>query len=173
MKKVYLYLFSILVIISCGKDSPFTEGYWEDGNNQQDVKIEEQTIETYNASLTSIISDQSLSGTIVLNVNLDSVNIQTNLLSVPSNIDVVRFSVVSLNCDEIKANGPPAPVSNNTYKNYSFTLSGNKNDLINSLNQGQIRDNNIVLYGIYGSNLPGQANLVFPVACGLLRSTGE
>lgn len=172
MERVYVYLFSVFVLLSCGKDSPFTEGYWED-DNQKDLKIKEETIETFNVSLNSVISDQTLSGTIVLNVNLDNVNVQANLLNIPSNIDVVRFSVIALTCDEIKANGPPAPVSNNTYKNYSFTVTGNKNDLQSSLNQGQIRGNNLVVYGIYGSNLPGQANLVFPLACGLLRLSGE
>jgi len=173
MRKEYFFFFiSFLFLISCGQDSPFSEGYWED-ETQRTEEIENETIETYNVNLSSIISDQTLSGTAVLNINLENINFQANLLNVPTNIDVVRFSIFPITCEEIRANGPPAPISQNTYKNFNFTESGQRSDFLNSLNQGQIRNSNLVIYGLYGSNLPGQANLLFPLACGPLVEMAE
>jgi hypothetical protein len=173
MRKKYIFLIiSFFLFISCGKDSPFTEEYWED-ETPRIQELENETIETYNVNLTSIISDETLSGSAVLNLNLDKINFQANLLNVPTNIDIVRFSILPITCEEVRANGPPAPVSQNSYKNFNFTESGQRNDFLNSLNQGEIRNSNLVIYGLYGSNLSGQANLLFPLACGPLVEMAE
>ena len=166
-KRNLVFLF---LIISCGKDSPFSETYWEDGNGPI-IRTQQESIESYNVTLASIIGDQNLSGTALLNINLDQISMQINMLSIPTNINVVRFSVSDLTCDEIRSNGPPAPVTGTTYRNLSFTESGNKTDFLEVINQGGIQGRNLVVYGLYGANLPGQVNLVFPLACGSLRES--
>ena len=177
-------LAALLFLSSCGKDSPFSQKYWDNpGSNQQQENTTGQSVNrSYSATIHTISNNVGqISGTVSVAVTNNGVTTKSDLTDVPQILKVGERSLSALTCEQIASTYPPPVIVTGVteFRNVSTTETQTRESLITELNQVDPQNSgSLDLTGrafvvkAYAQNVnspvPSSSSLI-PVACGILQ----
>ena len=168
----------LLVFLSCGKDSPFSEDY---GGNKRAEQTSNLTELKYVATLAPLSTTvANLNGTSIVTINETDVRTELKMKELFQSLFFGQFVFSSLTCDQVAAQYPVPEIINNSneFKEFDFTDLATRESLIASLNVADPQNGDSVELGgkslivkAYVANsftpVPEGASLI-PIACGQL-----
>jgi hypothetical protein len=171
----------LLLIGSCGNQSPFDEYYREAPTF---VRTESASNDISFTSKIFSLSDKygTISGSVDVSVNQTDVLTTTHLTDLPQNVMVGKRRISGLSCLHVASTIIPFDILTNTteFKDFNSTENGSKESLIAELNQADPNNGESVnligksyiieayIEDMNGSS-PGMISLL-PVACGSIQA---
>ena len=180
VKKKILSLLTLLVLVSCGDNSPFDEDYWGTPTSER-TDEEVDNVQNFTADINSLSETVlNINGNVKININQTDVSTSTQIIDIPQSLIIGQRSISSLTCSEIALSFPLPEIVNNTleFKEIQVVDNGSRESLVAELNQDNPQNGESVnLVGksyvikayIENLNTPSPLTVsLVPVACGAI-----
>lgn len=171
-KGTYMKLLPLLILfllMACGDDSPFSEGYWDDNDNTSQNE-DDNSGGRYFATLRPISSLSFVEGAAALDLDGNNAHLQIEMDGFPQNLVQGQVVVTNTPCQEFVAN-PPTTGTVET-KSYNYTENGTRAALFRDLVPGEtVEGKSLLVYAYALGSTTTSASSLFPLACGtIIRS---
>ncbi len=169
---MHMKLFAFLLLflfIACGDDSPFSEGYWDDNDNNSQNE-DDNSGGKYFATLRPISSLSFVEGAATLDLAGNNAHLQIEMEGFPQNLVQGQVIVTNTPCEEFVGN-PPTTGTVET-KSYNYTENGTRAALFRDLVPGEaVEGKSLLVYAFAIGSTTTSASSFFPLACGpIIRS---
>jgi hypothetical protein len=162
-----LFLFLLVILVSCGDNSPFDEDYW-DNDSTRPRQTETQDTKRYEVLLRPLSSVNFGQGLITVDLNIDSAFLRLEIQALPQNYVLAQIVTISAACETIVT----TPPLGNTFETKSITYSesGSRQALFPERNGFNIENQSMLVYAFSLGEAGLPPSVSFPLACGAITT---